>query len=412
MARASSKPLRVLLTEGASTSAREAVTALGLAGHHIEILDPDVHCISRFSRFVRHVHRCPPIATDPKAYLDFALSLAASGNFDVILPIHEQGLAFAKVPSRIPPGVGIALPTFEAYGTALDKWTFSQLMLELDMPQPATRLVDSAADIPETGLPFIVKRPMSTASRGVQIVRDAEDVAVAREDIISEPGPIIIQDFIDAPLEHAQLLFDRGRFVAMHGYRQIIRGAGGGEALKESVWRPRVKVEMEKLAKALSWHGALSLDYLWKDETPYFVDCNPRLVEPMSAHFSGLDLAGLLVRMSLGENLPEQPPSKSGVRTRLSLQALLGAALRHNSRFEIVREIVRFMTATGEYSGSVEELTPVTLDWMSALPCAATGLAVLVYPKTSHILPSRGWGAGLLTPESIRIIRDEIADAV
>jgi predicted ATP-grasp superfamily ATP-dependent carboligase len=404
-----SKPLRILLTEGQSTSAREAVTALGLAGHHIELVDPDGLCFSRFSRFVRRFHRCPPIASDPKAYLDFTLALARDGKFDVILPIHEQGLAFAKVPHLIPDGVGIALPSFATYSTALDKWTFSQLMTELDMPQPKTYVVQSAADIPDTGLPFIVKRSMSTASRGVQIVRTKDEAAAARVMIGGEPGDILIQDFIDAPLEHAQLLFDRGRFVAMHGYRQIIRGAGGGEALKESVYRPRVRVEMEKLAKKLNWHGALSLDYLWKDDIPYFVDCNPRLVEPMSAHFSGLDLAGLLVQISRGESPPEAPPSRAGVRTRLSLQALLGAALKHNSRREICREIWHFMTATGQYKNSVEELTPVWLDWVSAIPCAATGLSVLVYPKTSHILPSRGWGAGLLTPESIRIIRDEIS---
>lgn len=406
MARAPAKKLRILLTEGASTSAREAVTALGLAGHHIEILDPDAHCICRFSRFVSRVHRCPPIATHPKAYLEFALELARTGKFDVILPIHEQGLAFSKVPQRIPDGVGIALPTYEAYSTGLDKWRFSQIMRELDIPQPDTRTVETAADIPDVGLPFIVKRPMSTASRGVQIVRTQDDVAAARVQIGGEHGPILIQEFIDAPLEHAQLLFDHGRFVAMHGYRQIIRGAGGGEALKESVWRPRVKSEMEKFAKALNWHGALSLDYLYKDEVPYFVDCNPRLVEPMSAHFAGLDLAGLLVRISLGESPEEAPPSQQGVRTRLSLQALLGAALRHNSRVEIIREIFRFMTASGEYADSVEELTPVRLDWMSALPCAATGFAVLMHPKTSHILPSLGWGAGLLTAQSIRAIEE------
>jgi hypothetical protein len=406
MVRTPSKKLRILLTEGASTSAREAVTALGLAGHHIEILDPDIHCLSRFSRFVHKVHRCPPIATRPKAYLEFALELAPS--FDVILPIHEQGLIFSKVPDRIPDGVGIALPSYEDYSTGLDKWRFSQLMRELDIPQPETRVVESAGEIPDPGRPFIVKRPMSTASRGVHIVRTLGDAAAARIQIGGERGQIIIQDFVDAPLEHAQFLFDRGRFVAMHGYRQLIRGAGGGEALKESVWRPRVKAEIEKMGKALNWHGALSFDYLYKGDIPYFVDCNPRLVEPMSAHFAGLDLAGLLVRISLGESPPEAPPSMQGVRTRLSLQALLGAALKHDSRIEILREIFRFMTASGEYEDSVEELTPVALDWMSLLPVAATGLSVLIHPGTSRILPARGWGAGLLTTESIRVVRDEI----
>ena len=34
------KPLRVLVSEGNSTSAREAITVLGLSGHHIEVCDP------------------------------------------------------------------------------------------------------------------------------------------------------------------------------------------------------------------------------------------------------------------------------------------------------------------------------------------------------------------------------------
>jgi len=403
-----SGPLRILLTEGASTSAREAVTALGLAGHRIEVLDPDWHCICRFSRFVTRVHRCPPISTHPKAYLAFALELLSSGRFDVLLPIHEQGLLFAKAAHLIPEGVAVALPSFEAYGTALDKARFSALLTELGVPQPRTRMVSSAMEIPDSGFPFVVKRPVSTASRSVHMVRSADDLVEARAIMGDEPGEILVQDLVDGPLEHAQCLFDRGRFVAMHVYRQILRGAGGGEALKESVHRPRVRAEMEKVAKALSWHGALSLDYLLKDDVPYFVDSNPRLVEPMSAHFAGLDLAGLLVRISRGENPAEAPPGRAGVRTRLSLQALLGKALQTRSRIEITREIWRFLAGTGPYAGSREELTPVSLDWMCILPVGATAFAVLTHPEAARILPQRGWGAGLLTPESIRIIRDEI----
>jgi predicted ATP-grasp superfamily ATP-dependent carboligase len=403
-----SGPVRILLTEGASTSAREAVTALGLAGHHIEVLDPDVHCICRFSRFVRRFHRCPPISTHPKAYLAFTLKLLSSGRFDVLLPIHEQGLVFAKAAHLIPKNVAVALPTFEAYGTALNKARFAALLAELGVPQPRTRMVAKAAEIPDSGFPFIVKRPMSTASRSVHMVRSADDLTEARATMGDEPGEILVQDIVDGPLEHAQLLFDRGRFVAMHVYRQILRGAGGGEALKESVHRPRVRAEMEKVAKALTWHGALSLDYLLKDDVPYFVDSNPRLVEPMSAHFAGLDLAGLLVRISRGEHPAEAPPGRAGVRTRLSLQAVLGKALQTRSRIEVAREIWRFLAVTGPYAGSREELTPISLDWMCILPVGATALAVLTHPEAARILPRRGWGAGLLTAESIRIIRDEI----
>src|ERR1700759_3822313 len=94
-------PLRVLLSEGSSTSARDAVTILGLAGHIVEICDPSPHCLGRFSRFVRKFHRCPGLRDDPAGYLAFVEKLLAEPGFDVLLPIHEQGFLFARVKERL-----------------------------------------------------------------------------------------------------------------------------------------------------------------------------------------------------------------------------------------------------------------------------------------------------------------------
>jgi predicted ATP-grasp superfamily ATP-dependent carboligase len=353
------------------------------------------------------VHRCPPIATDPKGYLEFALDLLNRGSFDVLLPIHEQGYVFTKALHRIPKNVGVALPSFESYSIALDKARFSELLAEIGVPQPKTRTIGGIAEIPTKEFPYILKRPMSTASRSVQPVRDKGDVEIARA-ALAGPGELLVQELIDAPVEHAQAVFDRGRFVAMHCYRRILLGAGGGEALKESVHRPRVRTELEKIAKRLGWHGAFSFDYLWKDGVPYFVDSNPRLVEPMSAHFAGLDILGALLDVSRGKNPSEFPASRAGVRTRLSLQALLGKAQQTHSRWEIIKEIFRFCTSSGIYEGSKEEFTPVKIDWMAVVPVGITAFAVLLHPGAGRILPEIGWGSGLLTPKSIRIIRDEI----
>src|ERR1700686_3883034 len=91
------KPLRVLVSEGNSTSAREAVTVLGLSGHLVEVCDPSPWCLARFSRFVRKFHRCPGMRDDPDGFLTFTERQLAARHFDVLLPIHEQGFLFARV---------------------------------------------------------------------------------------------------------------------------------------------------------------------------------------------------------------------------------------------------------------------------------------------------------------------------
>src|SRR5258707_5517842 len=95
------KPLRVLLSEGNSTSAREAITILGLSGHLVEVCDPSPYCLARFSRFVQKSHRCPGLRDDPAGFLRFVEELLAVGRFDVLLPIHEQGFLFARVRERL-----------------------------------------------------------------------------------------------------------------------------------------------------------------------------------------------------------------------------------------------------------------------------------------------------------------------
>src|SRR6202048_4262356 len=124
-------PLRVLVPEGNSTSAREAITILGLSGHMVEVCDPSPYCLARFSRFVRKFHRCPGLRHDPAGSLCRAEQRWAARNLAVLLPIHEQGFLFARVRQRLEDRVGLALPDFPSYRTAHNKARFSRLLDQL-----------------------------------------------------------------------------------------------------------------------------------------------------------------------------------------------------------------------------------------------------------------------------------------
>ena len=60
------------------------------------------------------------------------------------------------------------------------------------------------------------------------------------------------------------------------------------------------------------------------------------------------------------------------------------------------------LTHRGAYRESREELTPVRLDWLSAIPLIITVLWLLVRPAAAFYLPKKRWGSHLLNPESIR----------
>jgi predicted ATP-grasp superfamily ATP-dependent carboligase len=403
--------LRILLSEGSSTSAREAVTLLGLAGHHVEICDPDPHCIARFSRFVRRFHRCPGLGVDPQGYVVFVAELVATRRFDVLLPIHEQGLALARVSDALTAHVAVALPSFAAYAQAVSKTSFSRLLSGLGLPQPRTRLVGTPEQaLAEDAFPLVLKRAIGTASRGVWIVRNRDELRAAVVQLCEDQAfddPVLVQDYIDAPVEHAQAVFSQGRMLGMHAYRQVARGAGGGDAIKESVHRPDVGEHLAVIGRHLAWHGALSVDYL-APETPngvLYIDCNPRLVEPVNAMLAGHDLLDLLLRVTTGPEPSPLSPGRRGVRSHLALQALLGCALRTRSRSALLRECWRLAAGTGPYRGSQEELTPLRWDWPSVAPTLVLAHWLLIHPGSAATMAGR-WGDHLLNAESVRVVRE------
>jgi hypothetical protein len=406
------KPLRVLVSEGSSTSAREAITILGLSGHAIEVCDPSPWCLSRFSGFVRKFHRCPGLRDDPAGYLAFIEQRLTEAKFDVLLPTHEQGFLFARAKPRIEGRAGLALPGFANYRTAHSKAGFSRLLDRLSLPQPPTRIVTSAQQLREAvRFPAVVKTSVGTASRGIWFTRNTCDLEGALHDLGGGAfaDEVLVQDLVAGTTEKAQSVFCRGQMIGFHAYRQVMPGIGGGEAIKQSVRRPIVRAHLEKVGQALDWHGALSIDYIMPDDgdAPLLIDCNPRLVEPMNAYRSGADLVGLLLQISLGETPAPLPESREGVLTHLAMQALLGCAARGGTRSDVVREIVRLCANSAPYAGSSEELTPMRSDWISAVPLAVTAALLLASPKSAIKVARGGFGAHLLDLASIRMIEGE-----
>ncbi len=402
---------KILLSEGSSLSSREAITALGLAGHRVELLSGDPFCLGGFSRFVRRVHRAPASGADPDGYLAAVLETVRTSAIDVLLPVHEQAYLFAAARKQLPAGLGIALADFDAFEQVQSKARLADLLTRLNVPQPKTDIIRSAAEFAaDRPYPFFVKAAFGTASAGVWQVRnerqrDSMLPQLEQHDAFAEG--LLVQAAVTGTLERTQAVFDRGRLVASHIYRQVVEGPGGGDVLKVSVVSAQVRKTVERIGHALKWHGALSFDYIRDDatRTPHFIDANPRLVEPMNAWLSGVDLPGALLKISLGETPPAQADGRAGVLTRLGLMGLLDAARQRQRRLDILREIALLASGTGRYRGSREELVPLATDPWCAIPLGVVVARLLRNPEAAALFSETTVAAYSLTPSAIHRLR-------
>ena len=392
--------MRVLLSDGSGLTSRQVATRLALAGHTVESLSPDPFCLTRFTRHVKRVHRVPAYGLDPLGWLEAALGTLRAGGHDVFFPTQEQAALLAREADAVRSlGAGLAVPPFESLVQVQDKVSAFETLRSVDLPQPPGFVARTSEELTAAVVPSFVKAPIGTATMGVVHVHDRADLAS-----ISIDGGVLVQEPVAGPLVMIQALFDRGRLVALHANLRVREGVRGGASHKESVALPVVGEHLTRLGEVLHWHGALSLDAIVTADGPSYIDVNPRLVEPGNAWHAGTDLVGTMLELSLGRTVEPLPPSRPEVRTHQTLLALLGAAEDGGGRRGVVRELRAARRGRGDYTGSVEELTPLRGDPPTAALLAGVAGALVARPSSWEWFSSGSVEAYALTPAAWRTV--------
>ncbi|MGF7237815.1 MAG: carbamoyl-phosphate-synthetase [Frankia sp.] len=396
--------MSVLLSESASLTARETLTVLGMRGLRADVLEIHAPTIARFSRWRRRVIRAPGPSRDPLGYLDLVGRLIASGEYEAVLPTHEQAWLFAAGRRLLPDGAPLAVAPIDAFDRVQSKTAFAALLDELEVPQPRWWRAEDRPSHPP--YPHWVKASYGTAGRSVRRVTDLEQERDAIHDLAAGGGSVMGQ--APAPGRYGQVatLFDHGRLVAVHTSVQLGLGAGGSAAARLSVDHPRVREYAARVGRHLAWHGALTLDYLHVEGHPQFIEANPRMVEPGNAACAGVDFPALTIALAADAPLPEEVVvGRAGVRTRSAMALALGAAERDGSRAAVLRTLGGCALKHGELGRASEVLTPVRRDPASLVPLAYATARLLLRPASVASVARGAVDDYAVSPEAIAMVR-------
>lgn len=394
--------MRVLLSEGSGLTSRQVATRLGALGHHVEILSSTPFCLTRFTRHVRRVHTVPRFADDPIAWFEAARDIARTRVIDVLLPTQEHVAVLSALRTKLE--VATVVPDFSALRRVQDKISAWRTLESIGVPQPSSIVVRSQDDLAAvTQFPVFVKRPISTASAGVRRARTADELIATAIALGLGSEDLLVQTQVSGPLAMVQALADRGRLVAFHANLRVVEGIGGGAAVKESIALPTLRDHLERLARALDWHGPLSMDVILAKGGALVIDVNPRLVEPINAFLSGIDLVDAMLALAKGDHPQAMPTGRSGVRSRQLLLLVLGAA-QSGSRRAVLRELTTALAGRAPYDKAIEELTPVRGDPLAAFPVMLAVLATLIQPSLWRLFHAGATGPYALTADAWRKI--------
>lgn len=409
----SHRRLKILMTEGSSTSARQALYALG-PQHTIDVLDPSGLCVCRFSRLVRRWYRCPRFTVDPCGYLSCLGRRLKAERYDVLFPPHDEVYLLSRVRDALQRRVAVAIPDFDAVAQLHSKTKFLALLQELNLPYPETAIISQRAELEGwSDFPRYVKLDTGTAGQAVQLVRDRSELKSAvnnfeRQAYWTDGTPILLQRPAEGHQAAARAVFRHGQLVGIHMIALRLRGVGGAPMARQSCFHPIVADHLAKLGQRLRWHGAMFTEYFFDEatQTPQYLEADPRIGDTANATFSGVNLCQLYLDVALGRDVEPLVDSAPSVKSHAGFLVLMSKALDGATRRELLAEMRRARRGTGIYENSREEMSRLGDDWLSTLPYVWVAGRLLVRPSSAANIVRNTVENYALSEDAARRIRD------
>ncbi len=393
---------RLLFLEGASLTSRETLTVLLAEKYKVDVLSPDRFSITAFSRLT-HMLTAVDVNSSPLTYLKQLDQLLEEKNYKAILPTHEEGWLLANGKSLLSSDLPLVLSEAETFQEVAGKIAFAELADKLDIPIPKWEYVTDLDSV-HLPYPYWLKADYGTAGRSVYKITSDLDLKnlvklqpfgnerwMAQQDIAGQYGQV-------------QAVFNHGKLLAVHSSIKIGSGAGGSAAARLSIESVATREHIEKIGRHLKWHGGLTLDFISVNHAFYYIECNPRMVEPANAYKAGVNFPKILIELAKGNDSQTNIcVGKPGVKTHSLLALIIGTAERTQSRRKIWQTIREWLFK----SDSAEVLTPIRHDFPSVIPLVVITIRLLLNPKSVKKLVEHTVGHYSVAPATIKAVEQQ-----
>ena len=273
------------------------------------------------------IHIGPAPARESYLNIPGILAAAKRAGADAIHPGYgflSENPAFAEACAEA--GIIFVGPSADAMRAMGSKGSAKALMEKAGVPllpgyhgaeQDAAFLAREAESI---GFPLVIKAVAGGGGRGMRVVRAAVDFAdalqSARQEGASAFGDdrVLIERYLERPRHIEVQVFGDSHGNAVHLFERDCSAQRRHQKVIEEAPAPGISAEMRDAmgaaavaaAKAVSYQGAGTVEFIAQDGGFYFLEMNTRLqVEhPVTEAITGFDLVEWQLRVAAGERLP------------------------------------------------------------------------------------------------------------
>ncbi|HEX3585016.1 MAG TPA: ATP-grasp domain-containing protein, partial [Candidatus Angelobacter sp.] len=320
--------MMVLVLDGHSRAALEALQSLGRAGVQVDVAAEGKDCLAMHSRYATRTLQQP--SQDRVAgFHEWLREQDQIRNYALIVPSTEASLlGLRQLDEDDPLRRKALIPGNDALDVALDKEKTWQLARNLGVPVPASILFSSTAEIGTAEQFPVVLKP--THSK-VMLAGELRTLAVAvvkneaeRQEHLRRWLPITPvqqQQYVSGRGVGVELLFNHGKKVWHFAHERVHEYplSGGASSYRRSIVPPaNMLLDAETLLAALKWHGVAMVEFKMDSKGQYWLmEINPRLWGSLALSIdAGVDFPNGLLQIACGQQLAAQPQYKIHYYTR------------------------------------------------------------------------------------------------
>lgn len=349
--------MSVLILDGHSRAALEALQAFGRAGVVADISNESDAALSLHSAYPRNRFKQPPLA-QPRRFTDWLQSLDDRHEYALIVPATESSLiALNALPDGHPLREKSVMPAQASLDVALNKQATWELASRLGIPVPRCTLLTGSDDVRSAAtFPTVLKPVRSKIMVGNELI--TVSVAVvgdmdSRTRYLNSWLPhtaIQEQEYFPGRGVGIELLCEHGetRWHFAHERIHEYPLSGGASTYRRSIEPPRkMLADVRRLLEALGWHGVAMVEFKLNDDGDYrLVEINPRLWGSLALSIdAGVNFPLGLLCLATKQALGPQPHYRVDYFTRDLLQDMVwfkdNLVADHQAPLLMTRPVIR-----------------------------------------------------------------------
>lgn len=304
--------INVLIVDGHDRRALASVRSLGDMGNYNVIVGSSQRLNStRFSRYCNRFRLYRNPDHDLEGFINDINRILLESRIDVMIPMDDRMASYvAKNQKSFHLLTEILVPEWDVFRIAQDKSLTLSVAEELGIPTPKSYSIKEALELEEISYPLIIKPTVSSASIGMSVIKNRQDLETSISRISKRFPAIVIQEMIPQGGGHyqANMIFDKTSELVCSSVKNKIREyplTGGPSTFFRTVDYPIIEEHSERLLKEIEWIGPAEVEFMIDPRTnePVLMEINPRMSATIILSIkAGVNFPDYIVKCALDRN--------------------------------------------------------------------------------------------------------------